>query len=370
MVLPGQLTQAQIEANLEALFGDPDPDLYEYEFEDDGDEDTVLTEPDYPDGHPTAIPKKKNKKPVIMNEKKLDPPSLDEIDSGNVDQYRVKDYHFNVGSEDYKPLKRSEDMKPIQAILEPTMPTLMKKREEVMIELDKLREQDNEVKHKSIPPSDGPLLPAEALETIQEVPVINQINETQKIAPTSSWTDSYLTVNITLNKNISKILLPTENDLETIKLKHQNRFERHQDIIPTKKFPKMIIIGAKKCGTTPLKMFLSHHPQFIDKPGEKHFFDKKENWEKGFEFYLDQMEYSFDDEINFEKTSDYFDRGLVPERIKKLNESIKLVAVLCDPVQRAISHYTHILENLNNKQNPAYLKLKEFNSFDELQMKN
>ena len=305
-----------------------------------------------------------------MNEKKLDPPSLDEIDSGNVDQYRVKDYHFNVGSEDYKPLKRSEDMKPIQAILEPTMPTLMKKREEVMIELDKLREQDNEVKHKSIPPSDGPLLPAEALETIQEVPVINQINETQKIAPTSSWTDSYLTVNITLNKNISKILLPTENDLETIKLKHQNRFERHQDIIPTKKFPKMIIIGAKKCGTTPLKMFLSHHPQFIDKPGEKHFFDKKENWEKGFEFYLDQMEYSFDDEINFEKTSDYFDRGLVPERIKKLNESIKLVAVLCDPVQRAISHYTHILENLNNKQNPAYLKLKEFNGFDELQMKN
>ena len=130
----------------------------------------------------------------------------------------------------------------------------------------------------------------------------------------------------------------------------------------------MIIIGAKKCGTTPLKMFLSHHPQFRDRPGEKHFFDKNENWEKGFEFYLDQMEHSFDDEINFEKTSDYFDRNLVPERIAQLNESIKLVAVLCDPVQRAVSHYNHILNNVQNEKNPAYVKLKGFAGFDDLQL--
>jgi hypothetical protein len=62
----------------------------------------------------------------------------------------------------------------------------------------------------------------------------------------------------------------------------------------------------------------------------------------------------------------HFDRHLVPERIAKMNESIKLVAVLCDPVQRAISHYNHILNNVQNTKNPAYVKLKSYDSFDNL----
>lgn len=361
LVLPGQLTQAQIEANLEALFGDPDPDLYEYE----ENYDEYLTEPDLLDGHPTAVPKKKLK---IMNEKRSDPPNLEEIDSGNVDQWRVKDYHFNVGQEDYKPLKRSEDATPLQAVLEPTMPSLMKLREEVMLELDKLQEDREKLTQRvpNIPPSDGPLLPLEAL------PLEKSPSDTE-IAPTSIWLEDSLVVNITfpLKINSTDSILPSgkpasDFELSRIKKSQEERYLRHQDVIPTKKFPKMIIIGAKKCGTTPLKMFLSHHPQFRDKPGEKHFFDKTENYEKGFEFYLDQMDYSYDDEINFEKTSDYFDRNLVPERIAKLNDSIKLVAVLCDPVQRAVSHYNHILNNLNNQKNPAYVKLKSFVNFDEL----
>jgi hypothetical protein len=109
-----------------------------------------------------------------------------------------------------------------------------------------------------------------------------------------------------------------------------------------KRLPKLIIVGAKKCGSTPLKMFLSHHPKFKDSNGEKHFFNRNENYNQGINYYLNQFDYTFEDEISFDKTPEYFDRPVVPGRIAKMNKNIKIIAVVCDPVERALSHYDHI----------------------------
>ena len=60
-------------------------------------------------------------------------------------------------------------------------------------------------------------------------------------------------------------------------------------------------------------------------------------------------------------------RFMVPERIAAMNNSVKLVAVVCDPVERAMAHYRHILnvqgEN-GNSNNAAYVKLKQLNNFN------
>ena len=60
-----------------------------------------------------------------------------------------------------------------------------------------------------------------------------------------------------------------------------------------------------------------------------------------FEWYLDQMPLSYNDEVTYEKTPDYFDRPFVPERMAQMNDSVKVISILCDPVHRAYSHFLH-----------------------------
>ena len=72
------------------------------------------------------------------------------------------------------------------------------------------------------------------------------------------------------------------------------------------------LVGAKKCGTTALKIFMNYHPGFRDTPGEKHFFNRPSNWKKGFSWYKDQSPLTYSDEVTYEKTPDYFDRSFVP----------------------------------------------------------
>jgi len=125
---------------------------------------------------------------------------------------------------------------------------------------------------------------------------------------------------------------------------NRQRQKAHGDEVPTVRYPDLIITGAKKCGTTALKIFMNYHTWFQDTPGERHFFNRPTNWAKGYQWYHDQMPLTFKDEICYEKTPDYFDRPFIPERISKLENSknIKFVHVLCDPVRRAFSHFLHM----------------------------
>lgn len=126
--------------------------------------------------------------------------------------------------------------------------------------------------------------------------------------------------------------------------RNRDRQMKHGTVLPQKRTPDLIITGAKKCGTTALKIFMNYHPWFQDNPGEQHFFNRAANFKNGYDWYVNQMPLVFDDEICYEKTPDYFDRPFVPERMSHLTnaDNVKFIHVLCDPVRRSFSHFLHM----------------------------
>ena len=105
------------------------------------------------------------------------------------------------------------------------------------------------------------------------------------------------------------------------------------------RIPNVLIIGAKKCGTTALKDMLNFHPQ-IQAFGEIHYFDR--NIKKGLRWY---RKFFKDADCNvpvlLEKTPAYFATPRVAERVERMNDSIKLLLILRDPVTRLVSDFLH-----------------------------
>ena len=108
----------------------------------------------------------------------------------------------------------------------------------------------------------------------------------------------------------------------------------------TKTLPEVIIIGASKCGTTALSLFLSYHPNtsinLPTKPEVK-FFNK--NYNRGMDWYLQELPCHTPATVVLEKSADYFYNAEVPERIWRMNQETKIVLVVCEPVKRIISEY-------------------------------
>ncbi|XP_011308723.1 heparan sulfate glucosamine 3-O-sulfotransferase 5 isoform X2 [Fopius arisanus] len=115
---------------------------------------------------------------------------------------------------------------------------------------------------------------------------------------------------------------------------HFSRTNRH--------LPQAIIVGVRKCGTRALLEMLFLHPQIQKAAGEVHFFDRDDNYEKGLEWYRKKMPYSFKGQLTIEKSPSYFVTPEVPERIRAMNSSVKLLLIVREPVTRAISDYTQL----------------------------
>uniref|UniRef100_A0A915HHY5 Sulfotransferase domain-containing protein n=1 Tax=Romanomermis culicivorax TaxID=13658 RepID=A0A915HHY5_ROMCU len=105
-----------------------------------------------------------------------------------------------------------------------------------------------------------------------------------------------------------------------------------------KRLPDAIIIGVKKAGTRALLEYLRLHPLVKGTGPEIHFFDKK--FHLGLEWYKSQMPETMEDQITIEKTPSYFVRAEVPGRIYNMSRDTKLLVVVRDPVQRAVSDFT------------------------------
>lgn len=104
--------------------------------------------------------------------------------------------------------------------------------------------------------------------------------------------------------------------------------------------PDFIIIGAQKSGTTWLVDMLQEHQDIYIDREEIHYFDT--NYDKGVEWYLSHFGNAGECKIVGEKTPDYF--GLsssVSSLINKDLPSVKLILILRDPIERAISAYNH-----------------------------
>jgi hypothetical protein len=106
--------------------------------------------------------------------------------------------------------------------------------------------------------------------------------------------------------------------------------------------PGFLILGAAKAGTTSLHQYLSEHPQ-VQPPTIKeiHYFDHSHR--RGWGWYLAHFPPSGFGGITGEATPYYLFHPLVPRRVAESLPDVRLIALLRNPVDRAISHHNHEL---------------------------
>ncbi|XP_059820453.1 heparan sulfate glucosamine 3-O-sulfotransferase 1-like [Hypanus sabinus] len=118
----------------------------------------------------------------------------------------------------------------------------------------------------------------------------------------------------------------------------------------TRKVPQAIIIGVRKGGTRALLEMINLHPDVVVAKVEVHFFDWDENYQKGLEWYREQMPVSLPHQLTLEKTPGYFTAWKAAERIYNMSNSTRLLLIIRDPAERVISDYTQVLYNRRERQ--------------------
>jgi len=104
--------------------------------------------------------------------------------------------------------------------------------------------------------------------------------------------------------------------------------------------PAFLILGAQKAGTTALYAYLRWHPR-ITGPAWKEvsYFDR--HYRRGTRWYRGHFPLRAADRLVGEASPGYLFHPLAPERVRATVPDAKLIAVLRDPVDRALSHYQH-----------------------------
>ena len=121
-----------------------------------------------------------------------------------------------------------------------------------------------------------------------------------------------------------------------------------------KRFPNAIIIGVKKGGTRALIEMLHSHPLIKGPTIEPQFFSF--HFENGLKWYIDLMPLTKENELTIEKSPNYFNSKLAPERLYNItSDKIKLILIVRNPITRAISDYVHIV----NKDGKATSSFEE-----------
>ena len=102
-----------------------------------------------------------------------------------------------------------------------------------------------------------------------------------------------------------------------------------------------LIIGAQKSGTTTLFKLLSEHPKiFMPSGKEAPFFTKDIEYSKGLSSYTDTFFLdASSNQLWGTATPHYLSDPKVPNRISNTVPEVKLVAILRNPAERALSHY-------------------------------
>jgi hypothetical protein len=112
--------------------------------------------------------------------------------------------------------------------------------------------------------------------------------------------------------------------------------------------PNFIVIGAQRAGTTSLYAYLSKK--------EVHFFDggldpRTDNYRKGEAWYRSHFPTAkrAHGKKAFEASPLYIFHPLVPERMSQLIPEARIIALLRDPTERALSHYFHSVRKGDEK---------------------
>jgi len=121
------------------------------------------------------------------------------------------------------------------------------------------------------------------------------------------------------------------------------RSEYHQLTGSLRGLPSLLIIGAQKSGTTSLFNYLIRHPDVLPSSRkEVHYFDF--NYDRGLKWYRAHFPYTHQlrgRAVTLDASPYYLVHPLVPRRAAELLPRVKLVALLRNPVDRALSHHQH-----------------------------
>lgn len=126
--------------------------------------------------------------------------------------------------------------------------------------------------------------------------------------------------------------------------------------------PNFLIIGAMKSGTTSLWKYLDAHPDtFLSYPKEPAFFVEELNWQRGWQWYESLFEGAGPAIAIGEASTHYTKLGEhkgVAERIYQHLPDAKLIYLMRDPVDRAISHYWHCVR-FNHETRPLEVAIEK-----------
>ncbi|CAL1533583.1 unnamed protein product [Lymnaea stagnalis] len=136
---------------------------------------------------------------------------------------------------------------------------------------------------------------------------------------------------------------------------------------PIRRFPKALIIGFGKCGTRALLSFLSIHPYITAHGSEVHFYTSDKLFAKGYKWYLNEMPFSYSNQITIEKSPDYVCSRRALQEISAQFPDIKLIILVRNPVERLVSAYLQRYRFKDSRERPPLRTIyinKTTNRFD------
>ncbi|HUR96228.1 MAG TPA: sulfotransferase domain-containing protein [Gemmatimonadales bacterium] len=112
---------------------------------------------------------------------------------------------------------------------------------------------------------------------------------------------------------------------------------------PLRGLPSLVIIGAQRSGSTSLFNYLEQHPDVLPPLGKEiHYFDlhygQGINWYRGRFPYRHRLSHGV---MTLDASPYYLIHPHAAARAAKLLPDVKLIALLRNPVDRALSHYQH-----------------------------
>lgn len=115
---------------------------------------------------------------------------------------------------------------------------------------------------------------------------------------------------------------------------------------PSPRRPDLFIIGAAKCGTTSLHTSLARHPDiFMSEPKEPGYFvPELDYYPKDLSWYLGLFADAGDAKVVGESSTHYTKvpvLSCVAGRVAEFNPSARIIYLMRDPIDRAVSHYWH-----------------------------
>lgn len=128
-----------------------------------------------------------------------------------------------------------------------------------------------------------------------------------------------------------------------------------------RRIPEIFIIGTMRGGTTILYDYICTHPRVL--PGaqkEIHYFSMYPM--RDLDWYLSQFPDRPDDHLSIDASPTYFDTATIPTipaYIHKAAPSARIILIVRDPVERAISHFQH-LRLVSHKDLFADIDINEF----------